>query len=46
VEANPVVVLARLWVAGAKQQPLQMWVDLTSNKGPLQMLLDLFEVFM
>jgi hypothetical protein len=45
VEANPGVVLARLWVTGAKQQPLQMWVDIMSIKGPLQMLCDLFEVF-
>jgi hypothetical protein len=45
VEANPGVVLVRLLVTGAKQQPLQMWVDVTGVKGPLQMLLDLFEVF-
>jgi hypothetical protein len=31
---------------GAKQQPLQMWMDVTGVKRPLQMLLfDLFEVF-
>jgi hypothetical protein len=30
---------------GAKQQPLQMWVEVTGVKGPLQMLCDLFEVF-
>jgi hypothetical protein len=46
VEANPVVVLACLWVTGAKQQPLQMWVDVTGVKGLLQMLRELFEVFM
>jgi hypothetical protein len=45
VEANPGVVLAHLQVTGAKQQPLQMWVDVTCVKGLLQMLLDLFEVF-
>jgi hypothetical protein len=45
VEANPEVVLARLWVMGAKQQPLQMRVDVTGVKGLLQMLHDLFEVF-
>jgi hypothetical protein len=45
VEANPRVVLARLEVTDAKQQPLQMWVDVTGVKGPLQMLRDLFEVF-
>jgi hypothetical protein len=41
----PGVVLPRLWVTGAKQQPLQMWVHVTGIKGPLQMLHDLFEVF-
>jgi hypothetical protein len=30
---------------GVKQQPLQMWVDVTGVKDPLQMLRDLFEVF-
>jgi hypothetical protein len=45
VEANHGVVLAHLWVTGAKQQPLQMWVDVTGVKGLLQMLGDLFEVF-
>jgi hypothetical protein len=30
---------------GTKQQPLQMWVDVTGVKGLLQMLSDLFEVF-
>jgi hypothetical protein len=45
VEANPGVGLARLWVTSAKQQPLQMWVDVMGGKGPLQMLRDLFEVF-
>jgi hypothetical protein len=44
VEANPGVVLVRLYVTGAKQQPLQMWVDVTGVKGPLQMLCDLSEV--
>jgi hypothetical protein len=39
------VVLAHLLVAGAKQQPLQMRVDVTGVKGPLQMLHDLFEGF-
>jgi hypothetical protein len=46
MEANPGVVLARLWVKGAKQQQLQMWVDVTGVKGPLQMLCDIFEVFL
>jgi hypothetical protein len=45
VEANLGVVLARLWVTGAKQQPLQMWVDVTGIKSPWHMLRDLFEVF-
>jgi hypothetical protein len=45
VEANPRVGLPRLWVTGAKQQPLQIWVHVTSVKGLLQRLLDLFEVF-
>jgi hypothetical protein len=45
VEANHRVVLTRLWVAGAKQQPLQRWVDVMGIKGLLQMLCDLFEVF-
>jgi hypothetical protein len=44
-EPNPGVRLARLSVTDAKQQPLQMWVHVTSVKGPLQMLRDLFEVF-
>jgi hypothetical protein len=44
VEANPGVVLARLWVTSAKQHPLQMWVDV-GIKGPLQMQRGLFEVF-
>jgi hypothetical protein len=34
VEATLGVVLARLWVTGAKQQPLQMWVDVTGIKSP------------
>jgi hypothetical protein len=42
---QPRVVLARLWVTGAKQQPLQMWVVVTDVKGPLQMLRELFEIF-
>jgi hypothetical protein len=42
---KPRVVLARLLVTGTKQQQLQMWVDVTGVKGPLQMLRDLFEVF-
>jgi hypothetical protein len=46
VVANPEVSLPRLWVTGTKQQPLQMWVHATSVKDPLQMLHDLFEVFM
>jgi hypothetical protein len=29
----------------AKQQSLEMWVDVTGVKDPLQMLRDLFEVF-
>jgi hypothetical protein len=33
VEANPGVVLARLEVMGAKQQPLQMCVDVTGVQG-------------
>jgi hypothetical protein len=45
VEANPGVVLARLLVMSTKQQTFQMWVDVTGVTGPLQMLLDLFEVF-
>jgi hypothetical protein len=45
VEANPGVVLVRLWVTAAKQQPLQMWVHVLGDKGPLQMLHDLFVVF-
>jgi hypothetical protein len=45
MEANPGVGLPRLWVTGAKQQPLQMWVHVTGVKGPLQMLHELFEVF-
>jgi hypothetical protein len=45
VEANPGVVLVRLCVTGVKQQPSQMWVDVTGVKGPLQMLHDLFEIF-
>jgi hypothetical protein len=45
MEANPGVVLMRLLVTGTKQQPLQMWVDVTGVKGPLQMLHDLFKVF-
>jgi hypothetical protein len=28
-----------------KQQPLQMWVDVTGVKGLSQMLCDVFEVF-
>jgi hypothetical protein len=45
VEANPGVVLPRLWVMAARQQPLQMSVHVTGVKGPLQILHDLFEVF-
>jgi hypothetical protein len=45
VEANPGVDLPRSWVTGTKQQLLQMWMHVTSVKGPLQMLSDLFEVF-
>jgi hypothetical protein len=45
-EANPGVVLLRLSVMGVKQQLLQMWVHVTGVKGTLQMLRDLFEVFM
>jgi hypothetical protein len=30
----------------AKQQPLKMWVDVMGIKDLLQMLRDLFEVFM
>jgi hypothetical protein len=30
---------------GAKQQPLQMLVDVTGVNGPLQMLRDPFEIF-
>jgi hypothetical protein len=37
--------LQRLWVTGAKQQPLQMLRVVMGYKGPLQMLRDLFEVF-
>jgi hypothetical protein len=43
VGANPGVGLPRLSVSCAKRQPLQMWVYVTSVKGPLQMLCDLFE---
>jgi hypothetical protein len=44
-ETNPGVGQPHLWVTGAKQQPLQMWVHVTGVKGPLQMLCNLFEVF-
>jgi hypothetical protein len=37
--------LPRLWIAGAKQQPLQMLRLVTGHKGPLQMLRDRFEGF-
>jgi hypothetical protein len=43
---QPRVGLPCLWVTGAKQQPLQMWVHVTGVKGVLQMLRDLFEIFM
>jgi hypothetical protein len=36
VEAHLGVILALLWVTGTKQQPLQMWVDVTGVKGLLQ----------
>jgi hypothetical protein len=44
--ANLGIGLPHLWVTGAKQQLLQMWVHVTGVKGPLQMSRDLFEVFM
>jgi hypothetical protein len=44
-EVYPGISLPRLWVTGAKQQPLQMWVHVTGVKGLLQMMRDLFEVF-
>jgi hypothetical protein len=45
VVANTRVTLPRLWVTGAKEQPLQMLVYVLAFKGLLQMLRDIFEVF-